>query len=426
MNSATQTDCLMCDTGILEAPRYFPRQLISSTEMTLEQQYLRDKMRRHNRFLHGWGVVCGAMVCLTPDTTNTGASLSSSATIVNPAAWKVAVSPGYILGPYGDEILIDCQRIVDLRTSGGAAACGAQPGELSDPWCTQVFVKRDTSPVYIAVKYKEMMTRPVRVQPVGCGCDDTQCEYSRWRDGYEIGILTSCPATNQNPPSLDNLTKGALGDCPDCPDSPWVVLATVSFDDQGRITAIDNCSCRRMVISFSQYWWQCTSGSIVINSVNPTQLRQNQTGQTVTVIGSNFQTGIQATLGNDVTITNLNLQDSQNLVLTVNVAQNATPGSRMLTLINPDCSVGTAQVTIVAATSQAAGGATAAQQPTAGTPTSQQPGGTPQPAPNPPPAQPTAGPAPSEAAVGASQPSAGSATTDTGEAPPPKSRRKSK
>ena len=57
------TQGLLCDGGLLERPRYFPRQLISDVELTLEQQYFRDRLRRHNRLLHGWGVVCGALVC---------------------------------------------------------------------------------------------------------------------------------------------------------------------------------------------------------------------------------------------------------------------------------------------------------------------------------------------------------------------------
>ncbi|PYV22134.1 MAG: hypothetical protein DMG27_18945 [Acidobacteria bacterium] len=45
-----------CDTSIAERPRYFPRQLITPDDVTLEQDYFRNKLRRHNRLLHGWGV----------------------------------------------------------------------------------------------------------------------------------------------------------------------------------------------------------------------------------------------------------------------------------------------------------------------------------------------------------------------------------
>ena len=52
--------------GIQERPRYYPRQLMTPGELTLEAEYFRDRMRRHNVYLHGWGVVCGALVCVVP------------------------------------------------------------------------------------------------------------------------------------------------------------------------------------------------------------------------------------------------------------------------------------------------------------------------------------------------------------------------
>ena len=48
-----------------ERVRYFARQLLTADDLTQEQEYLRGRMRRHNLFLHGWGVVCGAEVRAT-------------------------------------------------------------------------------------------------------------------------------------------------------------------------------------------------------------------------------------------------------------------------------------------------------------------------------------------------------------------------
>src|SRR5580658_9102554 len=104
------TTTATCDSTIAELPRYYPRQLITPDDLTLEQNYFRDRMRRHNRLLHGWGVVCGALVC-PATTTNPDGTVSL-------VPWKVVVQTGYILGPYGDEIILDCVRTVDVRTSG--------------------------------------------------------------------------------------------------------------------------------------------------------------------------------------------------------------------------------------------------------------------------------------------------------------------
>ncbi len=53
-----------CCTGLecLERPRYFAGMLLTETELGSEQEYVRAKNRLHNRYLHGWGVVCGLQV----------------------------------------------------------------------------------------------------------------------------------------------------------------------------------------------------------------------------------------------------------------------------------------------------------------------------------------------------------------------------
>src|SRR5579885_1844774 len=83
--------------------------------------------------MHGWGVVCGAKVCPVPVANGaasdpTGASAASSF-----QPWLVTVSPGYILGPYGDEIIIDCCRTVDLRTAGITGVTGEPCVQAPDP-----------------------------------------------------------------------------------------------------------------------------------------------------------------------------------------------------------------------------------------------------------------------------------------------------
>ena len=52
-------DCFNTSGIRLERVKYFQRQLLTVDDMVTDQEYFRQKMRRHNRFLHGWGVVCG-------------------------------------------------------------------------------------------------------------------------------------------------------------------------------------------------------------------------------------------------------------------------------------------------------------------------------------------------------------------------------
>lgn len=257
-------DAASCRGGLLERPRYFPRQLMTPGEMTLEQDYFRQKLRQHNFWVHGWGVVCGALVCRVPKKPQKPGEPPAD------EPWLVRVQPGYALGPWGDDISIDCERTVDLRSPGTGGAPGEPAEQSRDPWCAEVHVPRDEGPLYVAIRYKEMPTRPVRVPPVGCGCDGTECEYSRWRDGYEIGILPDCPASHQGPPtSLEEPFEGPNPACPPCPTEPWVVLAEVTVGPGGAIEKIDNCSCRRLVASFGHFWWQCEAEPPVPPPVQP-------------------------------------------------------------------------------------------------------------------------------------------------------------
>ena len=61
-------DCPQPDLVKLERVHYFPRQLLTVADMTTDQNYFLEKLRRHNRFLHGWGVVCGLEVIAAPIT----------------------------------------------------------------------------------------------------------------------------------------------------------------------------------------------------------------------------------------------------------------------------------------------------------------------------------------------------------------------
>lgn len=329
----TETICrdMLCDGCIAERPRYFPRQLITPSDMTLEQEYFRNKMRRHNRLLHGWGVVCGALVCPIPKANGN-----------EPEPWKVVVKPGYILGPYGDEIMIDCDRTLDLRTMCLTGVSGDPCSvPVVDPWCSEVFVKREGGPLYVAVRYKEVMTRPVRVQPVGCGCDETQCEYSRMCDGYEICVLTACPESHKNPPKLDDLIKGPIPECPLCPSDPWVVLANVEVDENGVIKEIDNCTCRRLVISFGHFWWKCKADLLTVRVEKPEKASPGDQNVELTISGNNFKEGLNVNLGQGITVSNVSVKSDKEIKVTINVATDATPGSRTLTVINPDCSTAT-------------------------------------------------------------------------------------
>ncbi len=172
--------CSVCNNVGLERTHFFPRQLVTAPDLTQDQNYFREKLRRHNRLLHGWGVVCGAR-CKT-----------------GPGECEVVIEPGYILGPFGDEILIDREVTVDVCKQDLDGNVAGPCGQPADPWCSNVRVDRAGSDkLYIAVSYAECQDRPVRVISGGCGCEQEACEYSRI-------------------PAVSALSKRALGDLGGC------------------------------------------------------------------------------------------------------------------------------------------------------------------------------------------------------------------
>ena len=130
-------------------PHYFFGQVVGVDELEQEQLYHREKARRHNRFLHGWGIVRGLEVRAGTHGTR-----------------KVTISPGYALDRHGEEIVLSRSVAVDL--SGHAAG----------------------TTVYVAVRYDERPERPVST-PWGQ-------EYARIRETFAVEVLIRLP--RQKPP----------------------------------------------------------------------------------------------------------------------------------------------------------------------------------------------------------------------------------
>jgi len=145
-------------------PRFFAGQLLTDTELTGLTTYMLDKQRLHNRYLHGYGVVCGLQVeC---DGCGPG----------------VIVRPGYALDQCGndlvlpDSITVPVDKLIAACTATGKVAdcdppryptaSGCDDGEQT--WC-------------LWVRYREQQARPVTplgggpapTSSCGCGCGGT-------------------------------------------------------------------------------------------------------------------------------------------------------------------------------------------------------------------------------------------------------------
>lgn len=231
----------------LERVHYFPRQLLTAEDMRDEQTFFLQKLRRHNRFLHGWGVVCGCRV--------EAAALPSQ-------PWRVKIAPGYAIDPAGNEIYVGEDYFFNLATGSPdsrdpCVPCPPRSARAAD---------RPTA-VFLAIRYAICEVRPVRVHPAGCACDEAACEYSRTRDDFRVTVLGERPSCMQKAEEADLAWRTefkkwlAAADpraspparsCPDCADEPWVVLASIPLPASATdaLGTIDNAA-RRTVYSTS-------------------------------------------------------------------------------------------------------------------------------------------------------------------------------
>jgi hypothetical protein len=87
----------MADLGSFERTRFHTGQLLTAEDFMREQEYLRDKLKRHNRSLHGFGVVFGLKVIV--------------------AGAKVVIDPGLALDCAGNEIAIGTPQLLSALPS---------------------------------------------------------------------------------------------------------------------------------------------------------------------------------------------------------------------------------------------------------------------------------------------------------------------
>ena len=77
-------------------PRFFAGQLLTEEDLNRLEQYIIEKNKLHNRYLHGWGVVCGLEV------------------VCHPCHNLVTVKSGYALSPCGEDIVVCADETVDV------------------------------------------------------------------------------------------------------------------------------------------------------------------------------------------------------------------------------------------------------------------------------------------------------------------------
>lgn len=176
--------CVQCSMRTLTRPRYYAGQLLADVDLRDEQAYQIAKTRLHNRYLHGFGVVCGLQVAC--DACDEG---------------SVVIEPGYALGPCGEDILVPCAESLDVMKA--IDACRTRPGDC-DPlvrrpddidraeehWCiTLAYDEQEVTP-------KAALRSPGRST---CGCSEGRGCGSG--DACECGGSSGCGCRSSSRPS---------------------------------------------------------------------------------------------------------------------------------------------------------------------------------------------------------------------------------
>jgi DNA-binding beta-propeller fold protein YncE len=181
--------CVECDIAQLARNNYFTGKLLVERDFTDEQRYLLGKLRRHNRYLHGYGVACGLAVGQHP----------------NPACRDrfVVVTPGFAVDCCGREIVLGEEETVDLREL------------IVDAW------RRDHGPqaeldnqphtVRLCVRYVECPTEDVPALFDECGCDSDGCRPNRILDSHRFEVVLDPPPASADLDGMSLTWKATIG-----------------------------------------------------------------------------------------------------------------------------------------------------------------------------------------------------------------------
>lgn len=191
-----QCCCTVCrGLSTYERPLFAAGQTLTAADLTALQTYVTGKNRLHNRYLHGWGVVCGLDV------------------VCDDCEGSVTIRPGYALDPCGSDIVVAQPTRFDVVAAIRDCMMQGRPktGDC-DPWLPPPDPGCKDALGYwcIALRYREVETAVSQRLTTGgsacttlgkgnastsggCGCGGG-CGSSGCNCGTGT-VMTSAPAT---------------------------------------------------------------------------------------------------------------------------------------------------------------------------------------------------------------------------------------
>lgn len=160
--------------------RYFHGQMLGANDLQTEQKYFSDKLKLHNRCLHGYGTVCGLKVVAEPVSRDCDPQPQQQQQPTPPRA-RVRIECGLALDCEGNELVVRQTLPVDLWD----LLDDAERRRVGD-----TLAKDGKARVYLSICYCVQMLDPVRpVVPDACSAV-TECVYSKLRDSVRVKVST--------------------------------------------------------------------------------------------------------------------------------------------------------------------------------------------------------------------------------------------
>ncbi len=160
-----------CEIDAFTRNNFFTGKLLLERDFTDEQRYMIDKLRHHNRHLHGWGVACGLKVVQHEQDGCRDRF--------------VCVEPGSAVDCCGHDILVVDRECFDITTFPAVRKLSLPNADAT------------SHTLQICVRYTECGTEPIPVLYDECGCDDTRCLPNRILESFDIDVLVDPPVTTE-------------------------------------------------------------------------------------------------------------------------------------------------------------------------------------------------------------------------------------
>jgi hypothetical protein len=214
MKMPEQQTC--ADVPWFDRLQYFYGQMLGAADFQAEQSYFRDKLKLHNRCLHGYGAVCGLSVAPAIEPEGP-CGPEDKAKEEGRICARVVVGCGLALDPQGNELVVRQPVAVDLWA------------RLGEEERAQV-KKGEPFTVWLSVRFQEVPIQPTRaVSPDGCG-QSRDCQYGRVREHVRFEVSLTKPAEDAR---CEPCCDGA-GACPDA-----LLLARIDVDPKRELSPQD-------------------------------------------------------------------------------------------------------------------------------------------------------------------------------------------